>query len=188
MGPRRLDFLLLLRRPFGLLVNIEPAQVLTFFCFLLDFLPALFDELSVVAVSSFPDIDNGRSVLETSQEFRLTGRDFDGEWVPENCSKPKKDHLFAIFVGLGSEEAVSGEGSGIPESRGKEPRRFGPARGAPSCGDDGVLSSTAPAVLGLNSDSTTCDAVGSSGAKDSSFSIMGVFEAERIEEMLPERE
>lgn len=83
---------------------------------------------------------------------------------------------------------MSGEGRGIPESSGNEPRRFGPARDAPSCGDVGVLSSTAPAVLGLDSASAACDAVGSRGARDSSFSIMGVFEAERTEEMLPERE
>lgn len=71
---------------------------------------------------------------------------------------------------------------------GNEPRLFGPLRDAPSCGDVGVLSSTAPAVLGLDSDSAACDGVASRGARDSSFSIMGVFDAERMDEMLPERE
>lgn len=83
---------------------------------------------------------------------------------------------------------MSGEGRGIPESMGNEPRLFGPVRDAPSCGDVGVLSSTAPAVLGLDSGSAACDGVGSRGARDSSFSIMGVFDAERTDEMLPERE
>ena len=83
---------------------------------------------------------------------------------------------------------MSGEGRGIPERRGKEPRLLGPAREAPSCGDVGVLSSTAPAVLGLDSESAACDGVASRGAKGSSFSMIGVFDAERTDEMLPERE
>lgn len=83
---------------------------------------------------------------------------------------------------------ASGEGRGIPESMGNEPRLFGPLRDAPSCGDVGVLSRTAPAVLGLDSDSAAWDGVGSRGARDSSFSMMGVFDAERTDEMLPDRE
>lgn len=138
------------------LVKIEPAHDLTFFCFF--FLPDAF-LLSVRDIVSSetclrPVLPVSFARLESlsvnSDKLEPSSRALVGELVPAKGSRPKNDHLLGVFVGL--EFAEDPEMPwGRLASKGIELRRRGDKGSPLSTWRLGVLSSTAPAVLGRES-------------------------------------
>jgi hypothetical protein len=125
VGDRRLNFFWLRCR--DLRERIEPAQDLTFFCFLLGFLDiedlldvdASIDGMSTSCATISGDDGAVSSFLDSFPEDALVGRDF-GDDSPEPVG-PKNDHFFADrgVDGVGLEAAATSE------SRGRDERLLG---------------------------------------------------------------
>ncbi len=184
----------LLRRGFEFLVRMEPAHIFTFFFFLLGFRSLRFGGAAgsavalagVVGVSSTQDVVELAVFGDVSTEQALVGRDRVGELVPRNGSRlPRKDHFLGVLDGLGVEGLLR-LGSGIDGRSGMEFRLLGEAPTGASTLLLWVRSSTAPAVLGLDSglDREGLRTRGEAG----SLSAMVELTMEMIDEMLPETE
>lgn len=93
-----------LARRFSLRVRIEPAQVLTFFFFFLDFL-LWGSEVSEIPtdseICSEEDDDKLLGFDADSEELELTGLLRNGDAAAAKGSRPKNDQRFGVFVGLG---------------------------------------------------------------------------------------
>jgi hypothetical protein len=164
-------------------VKIDPAHALTFFCFLLFFTLCVFlrdtsetglDTCSSDKLVALPRRESLRDELVLSRHWSL------GDAAPMNGSRPKNDHLFGVFVGLGEE--LSEAGLGMELRTGIELRRRGEA-GICSIVLS-VLSRIAPAVLGLESDlgrEMLCISASVPGSRGGEV-------ADTMEEMLPETE
>lgn len=135
--------------------RIDPAQVLTFFCFLLRFLVR-----GLVASRTSAGVTSGHSATCSeerldddtaasfcdSEEPALMGRKRVGEGA--KGSKLKKDHFLLDLVGLGVASSMLAEGGGSVPRQGIDPRRRGDTGESSSSWLLCVRSRTAPAVLG----------------------------------------
>jgi len=98
------------------------------------------------------EADLARFAGNSGDEHELIGRDRVGEFAPLHGSRPKNDHRLGVLTGLGSVGLVGvSVGSGKATRRGIEFRRLGEAPVASPAITLGDRSSTAPAVLGLDS-------------------------------------
>lgn len=111
VGVRRLC---LTWRAFDFRERIEPAHVLTFFCFLLLFLEAGLRsveasfEVSTVTSGWHPSGCADAAVLACeSDDPALTGLGRVGELAPTKGSSPKNDHRLGVLVGLGVDGATA---------------------------------------------------------------------------------
>lgn len=140
--------------------KMDPAHVLTFFCFLVRFLHGGFcppssstcclSEESDTWLAGHAEIAVAVSFCD-SAELTLTGRERVGEAATKG-SKPKKDHFLLDFVGLGVAGAMAAvrPAGGMEPRKGIDPLLLGEGRDC-SCSSVCVRSRIAPAVLGRDS-------------------------------------
>jgi len=170
--------------------RIDPAQVLTFFCFLLRFLVRglVISRTSAGLTSGHwatcseerLDDDAAASFCD-SEDPALWGRKRVGEAT--KGSKLKKDHFLLDFVGLGVASSILADGGGRFPRQGMDPRRRGGTEESTPSWLLCVRSRTAPAVLGRDSFSLRL-ALNPRGELRSRSGL----ESEITDEMLPERE